>query len=67
MDTYGVNSPWEIMASIQKTEKVVQMVPKLRKMLSEIAAMVLPRVGCSKDKANIEVILFERDVKINKN
>ena len=56
MDTYGVNSPWEIMASIQKTEKVVQMVPKLRKMLSEIAAMVLPRVGCSKDKANIEVI-----------
>jgi len=57
MDTYGVNSPWEIMASIQKTEKVVQMVPKLRKMLSEIAAMVLPRVGCSKDKANIELVL----------
>jgi len=57
MDTYGVNSPWEIIPSIQKTEKVVQMVPKLRKMLSEIAAMVLPRVGTSKDKANIELVL----------
>ena len=26
MDTYGVNSPWEIIPSIQKTEKVVQIV-----------------------------------------
>lgn len=55
MEVYGVKNPYDIIPSIQKTEKVVQMMPKLRKVLSEIAAMVLPRVGCSKEKANIEV------------
>lgn len=54
MEMYRLKNPMEIIPSIQKTEKVVQMVPKLRKIISEVAVMVFPRVGCPKDKG-IEV------------
>lgn len=56
MEMYRLKNPMEIIPSIQKTEKVVQMVPKLRKIISEVAVMVFPRVGCSKDKG-IEVVI----------
>jgi len=56
MEMYRVKNPMEVIPSIQKTEKVVQMVPKLRKLISDVAAVVFPRAGHSKDKG-IELIL----------
>lgn len=57
MEIYRVKTPTEIIPSIKKMERVVHLVPKLRKVVSDVAAIVLPRAGRSHEKGEIELIV----------
>lgn len=57
MDIYVIKNPNHIITSIRKTEKVIQAIPRLRKLIADVSAIVLPRVGIDEDGDQVELII----------
>jgi len=57
MEIFNLKSPTQIVESIRKTEKVMQAIPKLQKLLSEIAAIVFARSGLQTTEQQLEMII----------
>jgi len=57
MDIYKIKNPNHIITSIHKTEKVIQAIPRLRKLISDISAIVLPRAGIEKNVGQVELVI----------
>jgi len=57
MDIFNLKNPNQIINSIRKTEKVIQAIPRLRKLIADISALVLPRARVEKDVDQVELII----------
>lgn len=57
MEIFNLKNPNQIINSIRKTEKVIQAIPRLRKLIADISALVLPRARVEKDVDQVELII----------
>lgn len=55
MEIYHIKTAKEIVPSVKKTEKVLQAIPRLQKLINDISQIVLMRAGYSLETPQVEV------------
>jgi hypothetical protein len=56
MEIYHIKTAKDIVPSIKKTEKVLQAIPRLQKLINDISQIVLMKAGYSLETPQVEVI-----------